>query len=107
MAKTKLGKKYPNSETIMLRDYLAIDRTRLANQRTLLSFLRTALYLIISALAVVKVDFLRGLAPWSWVGLALAVSVFLVGVLNYYLVNRRVKAAYDWHDSQTEGETHK
>lgn len=96
----KLGKTYPQSEKIILRDYLAIDRTRLANQRTLLSFLRTALYLIISALAVLEVDFLRGLAPWSWTGVVMAIVVALIGIVNYWLVNRRVQAAYDLQEDE-------
>ena len=102
MAKTKLGKRYPSSEKIILRDYLAIDRTRLANQRTLLSFLRTGLYLVVSALAVVQIDFLKGLAPWSWVGVALAVLVSGLGLINYWLVARRVRAAYDLQEEAEE-----
>ena len=33
------------AEELILRDHLALDRTRLANERTLLAYLRTALML--------------------------------------------------------------
>jgi len=91
---SKLGKQYPDSGKIILRDYLAIDRTRLANQRTLLSFLRTGLYLLVTAFAIMRVDMLRDLIPWAWVGIVLAITVSSVGIVNYLLVRRRVKSAY-------------
>ena len=37
--------KFKNEELI-LRDYLAIERTKLANVRTLFSYIRTSLYLL-------------------------------------------------------------
>lgn len=36
-----------NSDKMILRDYLALDRTILANERTILAYVRTALSLII------------------------------------------------------------
>ncbi|GAP67936.1 hypothetical protein BA6E_101382 [Bacteroidales bacterium 6E] len=33
---------FENREQIILRDYLALERTRLANERTLLSYIRTS-----------------------------------------------------------------
>lgn len=42
-------------ETLILRDVMAIDRTRLANERTLLAWLRTALMLIVSGVSLIKV----------------------------------------------------
>ncbi len=46
---------------MILKDYSAIDRTKLANQRTLLSFLRTSLYLVFSGIALMKVKALGGM----------------------------------------------
>lgn len=94
------SKQYPESKKIILRDFLAIDRTRLANQRTLLSFLRTSLYLVVSALAILKVESLKNLISWSWVGLALAGLVATMGIINYLLVNRRIKAAYKMNEQE-------
>lgn len=39
---------------LILRDQLAIDRTRLANERTLLSWLRTALMMLVSGITMLK-----------------------------------------------------
>jgi len=38
---------FTNEEKIILRDHLAMERTKLANERTLLSYLRSALYLFL------------------------------------------------------------
>ncbi len=39
---------------LILRDQLAIDRTRLANERTLLAWLRTALMMLVSGITLLK-----------------------------------------------------
>ena len=39
---------------LILRDVLAIDRTRLANERTLLAWLRTALMLFVTGVTLIK-----------------------------------------------------
>ena len=42
-------------EELILRDHLALDRTTLANERTLLSYLRLAIMVLISAVSLIKV----------------------------------------------------
>ncbi|MFT4781527.1 MAG: putative membrane protein, partial [Pseudohongiellaceae bacterium] len=43
----KFGRDFEPDERVILRDYLAIERTRLANERTLLSYIRSSLYLLL------------------------------------------------------------
>ncbi|MEM6263367.1 MAG: DUF202 domain-containing protein [Bacteroidota bacterium] len=80
---------------MLLRDHLAVDRTRLANQRTLLSFLRTGLYLFVTALAVMKVDFLASLAWIGWLCIFLGVVVMGIGMYNYRKVQLRILRSYE------------
>lgn len=49
----KYYKKFGN-EKLILRDYLAADRTVLANERTFLSYIRTALAFLITGLSLIK-----------------------------------------------------
>jgi len=79
---------------LSLRDQLAIDRTKLANMRTLLAFFRTSLYLLVSALAVMKVDFLANLREYAWVFVGLAVLVLILGLIKFFQVKNRVKKLY-------------
>jgi len=51
---------FENKEQIILRDYLALERTRLANERTLFSYIRTSLYLFLGGIAFLQFkDFTR------------------------------------------------
>ena len=43
-------------EGLILRDILALERTRLANERTLLTYGRTSLYLVLGGVALLKVE---------------------------------------------------
>jgi putative membrane protein len=46
---------YNTNEEKILRDYLALDRTKLANERTLLAYLRTVIGLVASAIGIIEI----------------------------------------------------
>lgn len=77
-----------------LRDELAVQRTILANQRTLLTFFNAALALLISGVTLIKLvpgDFIY------WLGWAFIVSsalMFSIGVKNFCSHKRTIEAAY-------------
>lgn len=48
----RFGLDFKTDKEIILRDYLAIERTRLANERTLLSYIRSSLYLLLASIAI-------------------------------------------------------
>src|SRR5579864_4607417 len=70
---------------LILRDQLAIDRTKLSNDRTLMAFARTALTLFIAG--VTALHFLVGEDIWwrtlAWVFTLGGPIVFLLGVKRY------------------------
>jgi putative membrane protein len=78
-------------EELIVRDYLAADRTALANERTFLAYVRTAL--AIAAAGGSLIHFLNSLA-WDVLGvLLLVVAVFTLawGVSQFRHYNRRLK----------------
>ncbi len=49
-----------NEDELILRDHLALDRTRLAIERTFLAYVRTAIMVAVSGITLIK------LFPTSW-----------------------------------------
>ena len=82
-------------EEMILRDYLASDRTSLANERTLLSYIRTALAFMISGASALH--FLSGLATDVLGGILIAAGVvtLIVGAWRYVWYSRRIAAILD------------
>ncbi|AGA90022.1 putative membrane protein [Thioflavicoccus mobilis 8321] len=78
-------------EALILRDLLAIDRTRLANERTLLAWLRTGLMLLISGVTLIKL--FAGQPSLEVPGYALmpaGLAAALYGWLRFERTRRRI-----------------
>lgn len=81
----KYRKYYDNvkCKELILRDYLAADRTILACERTLLAYVRTALTALIAGLTVLK--FFDGIY-YQYLGFAfimIGIIVTIYGIKNY------------------------
>jgi putative membrane protein len=84
---------FDNTE-LVLRDKLAIDRTRLANERTVLAYLRTAFMLIIAGATAIKLfgDSSTAVAT-GWALVALGVAVALFGGWRFVAMRRTIQRA--------------
>ena len=74
-------------------EILAIERTKLANERTLLSYIRSSLYLLIGGIGILQ---LKDFASIKWVGyasLGVCVVFLAVGFSRYIVLTRRI---YKW-----------
>jgi len=84
-----------SSQKLTLNDYLAIDRTELANERSLLAYGRTAIALLITGVSAIK--FFE--YWWIWgagaVFIAGAAAVMLTGWRRYRWMSRRLAAALE------------
>jgi len=80
---------------IILRDVLALDRTKLANSRTLLSFIRTSLYLVVSGLAVMNVKVLEEIRFTGWILIGASLIALITGVINYFTFKRKIQQHYN------------
>ena len=78
-------------EALIVRDFLARQRTKLANDRTLLAYIRTSLYFLVSATALVKVDELDNIKGFGYVSFFISGMLLLVGFLSYIKVHKRLK----------------
>ncbi|MGB3778045.1 MAG: DUF202 domain-containing protein [Tunicatimonas sp.] len=90
----KSSPKFTNDEKIILRDFLALQRTRLANERTFLSYNKFALYLITAGVALVRIENLRPFRMLGYVALGASGVVFLVGLIRFFVLRRQLKKFY-------------
>jgi putative membrane protein len=80
-------------EELILRDHLAIDRTRLANERTLLAYMRTSLMLLVAGATAVKlIDVNRSILVTGWLFLGLGTIVGVVGVWRFLAMRRAINS---------------
>ncbi|WP_306352263.1 DUF202 domain-containing protein [Flavobacterium sp. '19STA2R22 D10 B1'] len=103
----KINQEFINREEIILRDFLALERTRLANERTLMSYLRTSLYLLLGGIGLLQ---LSGFEKIQWLGhvcLVLCIISIIVGIYRFIKLNNQLYEFYQKNQIHNENETRK
>lgn len=84
-----------NPDEMILRDHLAYDRTVLANERTLLSYLRTSIALFAAGGTLLKLfpeeSGMVGLGS-GLLGLGLAAAI--IGIVRFIQIKKQIGVAY-------------
>lgn len=88
-----------NQEKIILRDYLALERTRLANERTLFAYIRTSLYLLTAGLGIFEIESIQHLRLLAWICVSVSVILFVFGFYKYYQLKKYL-ATYVYNDPE-------
>jgi putative membrane protein len=95
---------FVHEDRLILRDHLALVRTRLANERTLMSYIRSALYLLLGGIALLKLKSYVELHLVGYLALGLCVLILVVGIYRYIRLRRHLTQYYKaW---QEEAEKH-
>ena len=81
-------------EDLILRDHLAVERTRLANETALLAYLRTSLFLISIGLTFIKIDEFKGIAIIGWVCIPLSIILVGFGLFRFVRLNSQMRKIY-------------
>ena len=79
------------NKDLVLREYLAIERTRLANERTLLTYIRTGLYFLVAGSTL---GHLIDTTFWNLMGMPLVIVggiVAVLGVIRFVRVSRKIE----------------
>ncbi|AKP54123.1 DUF202 domain-containing protein [Cyclobacterium amurskyense] len=83
-------------ETLIVRDFLARQRTKLANDRTLLAYIRTSLYFVVSGTALIKVNDLENVKELGYFSFLISVILLIVGFFNFFKLKRKLsKGKYE------------
>jgi putative membrane protein len=90
----KMEKENFTEQELIVRDYLARQRTYLANDRTLLSFIRTSLYFLVSGTALMEVNALEHIRELGYLAFALSLATLIIGVYSFFRVKKKLKKHY-------------
>lgn len=71
-------------------EILALERTKLANERTLLSYIRSSLYLLVGGIALLQLEEYGNLHWIGYLALIICVVFLGVGIFRYVLLYRRL-----------------
>ena len=81
-----------DAQEFILRDWLALDRTVLANERTFLAYGRTSLGLFLSGVTLIKVFQSEFAIGTGWAFVVVAVGVFLYGFRRFLKMQSHYRA---------------
>ena len=90
----RFGRDFNPDQKVILRDYLAIERTRLANERTLLSYVRSSLYLLLGSIALYQLKEFANFEYLALTAMFFCVVFFIIGVYRFTLLKRSLKKLY-------------
>lgn len=90
----RFGRDFEPDEQVILRDYLAIERTRLANERTLLSYIRSSLYLLLGGIAFFQLKEFTNFKYLALLSLIFSGVFFVIGVYRFTLLKKSLKQVY-------------
>lgn len=96
---------FVHEEELILRDHLALVRTRLANERTLMSYIRSALYFMLGGIALLKLKSYSELRFVGFLALGSCVVFLIIGIFQYLRLRRRLSNYYSaWLRQEKEQE---
>jgi putative membrane protein len=96
----RFGRDFKPDEEVILRDYLAIERTRLANERTLLSYIHSSLYLLLGGITVLQLKNYPELEYLGITALIFSAIFFIIGIYRFTLLKKSLKRLYDISDNK-------
>jgi len=85
---------YESFETreLILRDFLAVDRTVLANERTLLAYVRTALGTLLAGISLIKFFVSTPLNVVGWLLILSSIGILGIGATRFTEMRRCIKS---------------
>lgn len=75
----------------ILRDRLAENRTDLANERTLLAYVRTALTLFVAGVTFIRFFGYAVTTVMGWILIPLGIFTLVKGILSHRKMNRQIR----------------
>ena len=83
-----------DKNTLITRDWLAIERTKLANERTFLAYFRTFVVFLGTGLTILKVEFFSDLKAFGIALLIISPIILVVGIIRLFKVKQTIRKYY-------------
>ncbi len=84
----------PYPEDLKLSDHLALKRTKLANERTFLSYTRSSIYLATAGIAFWKMKDFANMDYIAEICLISSGIILITGISRFVILNRQIKNLY-------------
>jgi putative membrane protein len=83
-----------NNDTLITRDWLAIERTKLANERTFLAYFRTFVVFLGTGITILKLEMFSDLKSFGIGLLIISPIILAIGIYRLIKVKRNIKKHY-------------
>lgn len=83
-----------DKKELIVRDWLAIERTKLANERTFLAYFRTAIVLLATGLTLLKVSYFAEIASFGYILIAIFPVILILGIYRLIKVKKWISKFY-------------
>lgn len=96
----KIDKKtyYKDSSCMIVRDFLALDRTILANERTFLAWIRTALSVIGAGIGLIKLFEMEPFYTIGYIMIPLGMVIFVWGAYKFLKMKKDLSNLMDMQE---------
>ncbi|MCM4161626.1 hypothetical protein DHB64_17195 [Antarcticibacterium sp. W02-3] len=93
MRKVKFGSLFTTRkiDESLIREHLALERTKLANERTLLSYTQAALYFLLGGLALIQLKEYEEMHYIGYLALVFSVLFVTVGIWRFIVLKNKMR----------------
>jgi putative membrane protein len=91
----KLVANFQNRERIILRDFLALERTTLANERTLFAYIRVSLFMVLAGITFVQLEAFESVVWAGYLSFFLSVVLLIFGFIRFQVLRNRLRQFYN------------
>jgi len=73
---------------LILRDLLAMERTKLANERTFLAYFRTSIFFLGTGISIIHINFFAEITYLGWLFVCMSPIIFGIGFFRLLRVRK-------------------
>ncbi|MHA1154907.1 MAG: YidH family protein [Candidatus Heimdallarchaeota archaeon] len=82
-----------NTDELNMSDHLAVDRTSLANERTFLAYVRSALAISAVGFGLIKlIKTTPALVVFGWILFAIGIAVLVIGTIRFFQFRKSISS---------------